>query len=123
MEKNLTSIKKVAELRYESLKEEFIYLHNTLKCVDYTMDNIDENNTTLKKVIDNVTASIADHICGEFQAFESISEEWLDGFFNFLLENPTYDGYLYPNSLIEVILMYKEHRDDYKAEIEAFMSK
>lgn len=111
---NLTSIKKVAELRYESLKQEFVYLRSVLSSVDYAMETIDKNDENMEKVLNNVTASISDHINGEFQAFESISEEWLKKLFSFLLENPTDDGYLYPNSLLEVILWYKELNDETK---------
>lgn len=138
--------KNVFEFDCETMKKEFQGLRSMINFVDlyenvkegrdeYMRGILEENGIrcdmfkAVKAIIGIIRASISTEA---YQCrFEDITDEWLDEFFNYLRSNPkkygkikyTTNGYLIPKSVSELILIYNEHKDEYKAEIEAFMSK
>lgn len=82
-------------------------------------------NCDIDDYIDSIYNIVMDSIDKEafLHNYESIEEEWLDGFADYVLQDKPYDGYLIPKTVSDLILMHRDHKEDYKAEIEALLSK
>lgn len=133
--------KNVFVFNSETMKTEFQGLRSMMNFVDL-YENVQEGRDEYMRGIleDNgircdmfkafkaIIGIIRESITAEaYQCrFEHIDDDWLNEFFNFLRSNTkkyATSGYLIPKSVSDLILIYKDHKDDYKAEITALLSK
>lgn len=130
MENYFEFVKKNAfEFESDTMKKEFQSLRSMMNFVDMYenvqvgrdehMKKILEDNGVrcdMFKAIKAIKGIVRESLSTEayMYRFEIIEDEWIDEFFNFLRSNPKNGSYLCPKSVSELIMLYKDHREDYR---------